>query len=224
MSKKTNSIEGKWISKMPTKYNKDVSDYYNDNPNTILRKSFQLNKKCNNYYLSVGCLGYYIVYINGKRVGDYELNSDWTQYDKTIYFDTYNVTDLLVDGVNIIAFELGNGMYNPSPLKLFGKYNLRERLRIVGEPCIIANLYREDNECILKTDDSWKVSEGSLLFNNIYLGERADLRRFKKDWNLKNFDDSTWYYANINSDKKGILVQSYIPKVRKKKKMAQINK
>lgn len=219
MSEKINGIEGKWISKMPTKYNKDVSDYYNGNPNTILRKSFQLNKKCNKYYLSVGCLGYYIVYINGKRVGDYELNSDWTQYDKIIYFDTYDVTDLLVDGVNIIAFELGNGMYNPSPLKLFGKYNLRERLRIVGEPCIIANLYREDNECILKTDDSWKVSEGSLLFNNIYLGERADLRRFKKDWNLKSFDDSSWDYSKIDSSKKGRLVQSYIPKVRKKKKV-----
>lgn len=217
MKTKINGIKGKWISKMPTKYNNDASDYYNDCPNTIFRKSFELNKECRRYNLSIGCLGYYIAYINGKRLGDYELNSDWTQYDKTIYFDTYDVTNLLIDGENIIAFELGNGMYNPSPLKLFGKYNLRERLRIVGEPCIIVNLCTEDEECLLNTDDSWKATGGSLLFNNVYLGERADNRRYHENWNLKDFDDSTWSYASVDNNKKGRLVPSYIPKIRKKK-------
>lgn len=219
MTEKISSIEGMWISKIPTKYNKDASDYYNDNPNTILRKLFKLKKEDQKYYLSIGCLGYYISYINGIRVGDYELNSDWTQYDKTIYFDTYDVTDMLVTGENVIAFELGNGMYNPSPLRLFGKYNLRERLRIIGEPCIIASLCKEDKECILKTDASWKVGQGSLLFNNLYLGERSDLRNDKKGWTLKNFDDSNWHNAIIDDSKKGKLTPSYIPKIRKKKKI-----
>ena len=150
MSKIIPCLGGKWIKKVPKQYREDASDYYDDNQNTLLRKVFNIKKLDQKYYLNVGCLGYYIVYINGKRVGDYELNSDWTQYDKTIYYDTYEVSNLLVDGDNIIAFELGNGMYNPSPLRLFGKYNLRERLRVVGEPCIIADLYEEKNKkCIL---------------------------------------------------------------------------
>lgn len=219
MAKKVSKFEGMWISKIPTKYNENASEYYNDNPNTILRKAFQLEKENNKYYLNVGCLGYYIAYINGVRVGDYELNSDWTQYDKTIYYDNYEVTDLLVDGENIIAFELGNGMYNPSPLKLFGKYNLRERLRVVGEPCINVSLYREDEKCLLKSDDSWKVGNGAILFNNLYLGERIDLRKFQEEWNLKSFDDTSWHNAVIDNSKKGELIESYIPKIRKKKKV-----
>lgn len=219
MAEKLKEIEGLWISKVPTQYKEDLSDYYGDNPNTLLRRVFKFEKNNQKYYLKVGCLGYYIAYINGKRVGDYELNSDWTQYDKTIYFDIYDVTDYLVDGENVIAFELGNGMYNPSPLRLFGKYNLRERLRIIGEPCIIAALYQEDKECILKTDDSWKVGQGPILFNNLYLGERVDLRKSQIGWNLNNFDYTKWCNATIDNNKKGKLTPSYIPKIRKKKKV-----
>lgn len=218
MAKKITCLEGQWISKVPTEYRDDASDYYDDNPNTLLRKVFNINKSEQKYYLNIACLGYYIAYINGKRVGDYELNSDWTQYDKTIYYDTYEVSNLLVEGDNIIAFELGNGMYNPSPLRLFGKYNLRERLRIVGEPCIIANLYEEKNKiCILKTDESWKVGKGPLVFNNLYLGERVDARLLQNNWTLQSFDDSKWTTAMVDNNKKGNLVQSEIPKIRKKK-------
>lgn len=216
MSKVVDRFEGQWISKIPTRYKEDESDYYDDNPNTLLRKSVNINKSQNKYYLFVGCLGYYIAYINGKRVGDYELNSDWTQYDKTIYYDSYDVSDLIVDGENIISFELGNGMYNPSPLRLFGKYNLREQLRVVGEPTLISNLY-EGDKCIEFTDSSWKVGEGPLLFNNLYLGEKYDGRLVEKNWTLQSFDDSNWISATIDTSKKGRLVKSEIPKVRKKK-------
>lgn len=218
MTKRITCLGGQWISKIPTDYREDASDYYNDNPNTLLRKIFNINKLDQKYYLDVACLGYYIAYINGKRVGDYELNSDWTQYDKTIYYDTYEVSNLLVVGDNIIAFELGNGMYNPSPLRLFGKYNLRERLSMVGEPCIIADLYEEKNKmCVLKTDESWKVGKGPLVFNNLYLGERFDAGLLQNNWTLQSFDDSKWIAATIDNNKKGNLVKSEIPKIRKKR-------
>lgn len=196
-------FQGDWISKVPRKYKEDTSDYYEDNPNTLIRKVFKLNKENKRYYLNIGCLGYYISYINGKRVGDYELNSDWTQYDKTIYYDKYDVTDLLTNGDNIIAIELGNGMYNPSPLKLFGKYNLRDKLRGIGEPKIIANIQNNEDEIIVSTDESWKVGDGPLIFNNLYLGERIDNRLYKENWNLVDFDDDDWTQAIIDNSKKG---------------------
>lgn len=219
MNDKIDNFQGQWISKVPTKYKEDASDYYDNNPNTLLRKVFKIEKEEQKYYLKVGCLGYYIAYINGKRVDDYELNSDWTQYDKTIYYDSYDITDLLVNGENVIAFELGNGMYNPSPLRLFGKYNLRDKLRIIGEPCLIANLYDENNECMLATDTSWKIGKGPLLFNNLYLGEKIDNRLYKENWNLISFNDGDWTKANIDNTKKGKLVASYIPKIKRKRKL-----
>ena len=222
MSTERINLEGQWISKFPKEYNYDASDYYDDNPNTLIRKEFNIKKTNSNYYLNVGCLGYYIAYINGKRVGDYELNSDWTQYDKTIYYDTYEVSELLTDGKNVISFELGNGMYNPAPLRLFGKYNLRERLRLIGEPCLIASIH-ENEICILKTDKSWKVSDGPLLFNNLYIGERFDARQAQDHWKLIGFDDLNWKEAIIDNNKKGKLVKSKIPKVKRKKILEPIS-
>lgn len=222
MSTERINLEGQWISKFPKEYNYDASDYYDDNPNTLIRKEFNIKKTNSNYYLNVGCLGYYIAYINGKRVGDYELNSDWTQYDKTIYYDTYEVSKLLANGKNVISFELGNGMYNPAPLRLFGKYNLRERLRLIGEPCLIASIH-ENEICILKTDKSWKVSDGPLLFNNLYIGERFDARQAQDHWKLIGFDDLNWKEAIIDNNKKGKLVKSKIPKVKRKKILEPIS-
>ena len=210
-------FQGNWISKVPRKYKEDTSDYYEDNPNTLIRKVFKLNKENRRYYLNIGCLGYYISYINGKRVGDYELNSDWTQYDKIIYYDKYDITDLLTNGDNIIAIELGNGMYNPSPLKLFGKYNLRDKLRGIGEPKIIANIQNDEDEIIVSTDESWKLGDGPLIFNNLYLGERIDNRLYKENWNLVDFDDDDWTQAIIDNSKKGELVLSHIPKIKRKR-------
>ena len=57
-------FQGDWISKVPRKYKEDTSDYYEDNPNTLIRKVFKLNKENKRYYLNIGCLGYYISYIN----------------------------------------------------------------------------------------------------------------------------------------------------------------
>lgn len=219
MKQEIKQFQGVWISKDPVKYKADASDYYDDNPNTLIRRVFKLNKDNKRYYFNIGCLGYYIAYINGKRIGDYELNSDWTQYDKTIYYDKYDITDFLVDGENIIAIELGNGMYNPSPLRLFGKYNLREKLRAIGEPCIIANICSNQGEDIISTDETWKVGNGPLLFNNLYLGERIDNRLYKKDWNLVNFNDDNWNNAIIDNSVKGELVLSYIPKIKRKRKL-----
>lgn len=219
MKQEIKQFQGIWISKEPIKYKEDASDYYNDNPNTLIRRLFNLNKENKRYYFNIGCLGYYIAYINGKRIGDYELNSDWTQYDKTIYYDKYDITDLLVDGENVIAIELGNGMYNPSPLRLFGKYNLREKLRVIGEPCIIANICSSQGEDIISTDETWKVGNGPLLFNNLYLGEKIDNRTYKKDWNLVNFNDDNWNNATIDNSVKGELLLSYIPKIKRKRKL-----
>lgn len=223
MEQEINEFQGVWISKIPVKYKEDAVNYYEDNPNTLLRKVFNIDKDNKKYYLNIGCLGYYIAYINGVRVGDYELNSDWTQYDKTIYYDKYDITDLLNDGENIIAVELGNGMYNPSPLRLFGKYNLRERLSVVGEPCLIASICTEEGKYIISTDETWKVGNGPLLFNNLYLGERLDNRLNQKNWNLTDFDDSKWIQAIVDNSKKGNLVLSYIPKIRKKKRLNPTN-
>lgn len=168
--KENYQFKGNWMKGSDRDYGKDDSLYYQDKRNIIVFNEFLINS-IEKTYLYIATLGYSIITINNQRITEDELNLVWTQFQKCVYYDVYDVTQYLHVGNNEISIELGNGMYNPSPLKLFGKYNLRERLKEVGEPRVICDLITNE-DVILSTDASWKMKEGQFLFNNLYLGER----------------------------------------------------
>lgn len=199
---KYKTIIGDWIRGRNVDYGEEDELYYSEHRNTIVKRSFYI-EKTNEAILNIGCLGYYIVYINGIRVGNDELNNDWTNYKKCVYYETYNVSHYLQVGENNIAIELGNGMYNPSPLKLFGKYNLRENLSEIGEPQVICDLWI-DNNLVLSSDKNWKYSLGNILFNNLYLGETIDFTQ-----------EETELSPVITEKNSKNLVPSFIPKIKK---------
>lgn len=175
------NFQGCWIMAPERNYGKEDSLYYQKHHNSIVKKIFTLDHvECS--YLYVAVLGYYIAYINGKRVGDYELNSDWVNYQKCLYYDVYDITSFLHEGENCITFALGNGMYNPAPLLLFGKYNLRNTLAEVGEPRIICDVVSKD-KMIVSTDATWQYRWGNTIFNNLYLGETVDYSYTCETWN-----------------------------------------
>lgn len=199
---------GKWISSF--KKLEDEADYYKENRNTVLRKNFNLKEVPKESYIDIVGLGYYNLYVNGEKIGNAELNTDWTNYDKEIFYDTYNLKNYLVQGKNTVFVELGNGWYNPAPLTLFGKYNLRNVLTI-GEPKLLADIKMNfENETLnIFTNETWEVSEGPYLFNNIYLGEIIDFRLFNNNFDFK---DTKWENASLVEAPKGKLSKGYINK------------
>lgn len=162
-----------WISGPDYDYGPDDTLYYEDRRNHVLSRIFSLDT-CDSAVLHIAVLGYANVCVNGCALGNVELLGDWTNYTKLVTYRSFDVTGLVHRGENEITIELGNGWYNPSPLTLFGKYNLRERLAEVGTPAVLIAL-AVDKEQVLISDGSWSCREGQLLFNNIYLGERRDL-------------------------------------------------
>lgn len=206
---------GKWISN-GEKLENEI-DYYKDNRNCLIRKKFNISDEIKEAFLYIVGLGYYNVYINGEKANKAELNTDWTKYSKSVYYDVYEVSKHLTKGDNIISVELGNGWYNPAPLTLFGKYNLREVLDI-GEPKLIADLRVSTNsneKLIIATDESWETAKGAYLFNNIYLGERFDARLVNETWKDLNSVDITWENAVLTAAPGGKLNASFIEKSEK---------
>ena len=61
--------------------------------------------------VSASALGVYELRLNGTRVGDQILAPEWTNYHKRIQYQTYDLTDKLVQGQNVIGSWLGNGYY-----------------------------------------------------------------------------------------------------------------
>ena len=190
-------------------------DFYKFDPAPLFRKEFALNKAVQQARLYITGLGYYEASLNGDRVGDHFLDPGWTNYAKRVYYSTYDVTEQLQSGKNCLAVMLGNGWYNPLPLRMWGRRNLREHLT-VGRPMLIAQLhvvYADGSTHTIASDETWKVTEGPVLRNSIYLGEIYDARKEISGWNKAGFDDAAWADASAAGESVGPLQAQPVPPI-----------
>ncbi len=167
-----------------------------------LRKDFGANKEVAEAVVTVCGLGNYELSINGKKVGDGEFTPLWSDFDKTIYCNTYDVTDFLRKGRNAIGVLLGNGFYNEQG----GRYT---KLKIsFGPPTLLFQLqitYKDGSCEWVRSDKNWKYSPSPITFNSIYGGEDYDARLEQKGWNLPGFDDKAWKPVILQESPKGSL-------------------
>ena len=111
---------------------------------------------------------------------------------------------------------MGNGFYNPLPLRMFGNINLRERLTI-GKPVFIARLlinYDNETSQEITTDQSWKYAYGPLLRNNVYLGVFYDAHKEIQGWNKPGFHDTEWKNAIVKSGPNGKPEKAFFPAIK----------
>jgi alpha-L-rhamnosidase len=206
---------GHWIGDGRQYRGKD-EDFCGEDPAPLLRRSFSITRDVARARLFISGLGYYEASLNGRRVGDSVLDPGWTAFDKRVFYSTYDVTGLFRPGENVLGVTLGNGWYNPLPLKMWGRLNLREHL-VCGRPRLMAQLKIEfvDGASVsIVSNETWKVAEGPILRNNIYLGEVYDARKKIVGWDRPGFDDSTWRAASLVTEPVGDLQAQPQPPVK----------
>jgi len=188
--------KAEWIRRVERQYFAPV-DPYDDDPAQMFRKEFAVDKPVAKATLYMAGLGYFEPRLNGKKVGDHELDPGWTDFSQRVSYSTFDVTKQLKSGPNVVGAMLGNGFYNPLPLKMWGHLNIREHMP-VGSPRMIAQLeieYRDGTREMVKTDPTWQIGDGPILRNSVYLGEVYDSRREVKGWDKPGFDASGWEQA-----------------------------
>ena len=167
-----------------------------------LRKTFRTDKKIAEATAYICGLGFYEFTLNGKKVGDSEFAPLWSDYDKSVYYNMYDVTELLQEGENVAGVLLGNGVYNVQG----GRYR---KLQIsFGAPTLLFSLlvnYEDGTRDVVCSDDSWKYDLSPLTFNCIYGGEDYDARREQKGWNRAGFNDARWRPVVVQEAPKGTL-------------------
>ncbi len=206
---------GKWINDGRKSPSADA-DFYKDDPAPMFRKEFNLKGKVRRARLYMAGIGYSEASLNGSRIGDHVLEPGWTKFDKRVLYSVYDVTHQLAANGNCLGIHLGNGWYNPLPLKLFGAFNLREHLA-VGRPRVLAQLrveYADGSVDTVSTDETWKVGTSSILGNNTYLGEVTDARKEPFGWDKPGFDASGWGTPGIAEEPIGALKSPKQPPIR----------
>ncbi len=171
-----------------------------------LRKEFDLKDKAVRRATAyVAGIGLHEFYVNGQRMGDGVLNPVPSDYRKTIYYNTYDVTAPMVATQRVcLGIVLGNGrlfpmqQHKPHKIPVFGFPKCRINVRVE---------YADGTTQLLLTDDKgWKVTaDGPIRANNEYDGEEYDARREMKGWATVGFDDAQWMAAERTDIPTGVL-------------------
>ena len=190
--------------------------FYLEDPAPLFRKSFNLKSPPKKATLHITAAGYYKVFLNNSELENNILDPTWTDFSKRIYFNEYDVSSQLTDGDNCLGVVLGNGFFNPLPLKMWGRINLRERLP-VGKPRFIVKIiitYQNNEIEEIVSDTSWKYSYGPIVKNSVYLGSHYDARKEIAGWNLASFDDAQWEKSQITQAPGGQLQKAFLPPIK----------
>lgn len=157
-----------------------------------MRRSFTLDRMIRRATVYATALGLYELRLNGKRVGDHLLAPEWTNYNKRVQYQTYDVTKMLHAGSNAVGAILGNGWYSGG----WQKWKAKLSAIYGSEPLFLAQLEIEcadGSRQIIVTDSSWRgIANGPLQFAGIYEGATYDARKEFPGWDTPVFDDSKW--------------------------------
>jgi len=166
----------------------------------MLRKDFILNGGIKQAVVHVTALGIYELSLNGQVVGDAVLAPGWTEYDKRLLYQSWDVTALLNDGENTVGAMVAPGWYKGD----LGWQSLRDGkgLRNVygKRTALLMQLevqYNNGSKETITTGEGWKYADGPVKFSEIYHGEMYDARLEQCGWNKPNFNDAHWKTAEI---------------------------
>ncbi len=176
-----------------------------DYSSLLARREFIVKPGLERAVIHVAGLGQYELSVNGKKVGDALFSPGWTDYHKTVLYDTYDITAMVRKGGNALGLFLGNGMYNiqPDPVRYVKFLNSFGPLKTIAE---LQLQYANGSVDTIGTDASWRVAPGPVTFNNIFGGEDFDGRLVEAGWDQKDFRlDSQWVPAVETSGPGGIL-------------------
>ena len=173
----------------------------------LFRRSFWMDKteRFQSARLEICGLGYFLFYINGKRISDQELMPAMTDYASVLGCETtypvweersvhrcrylsFDLLPYLKAGENVLAVRLGNGWYHQTERIAEGKF-------VFGLPKLWFELTLTDadgRQEWIESDRQTLWHPGGLLKNNLFLGEVRDLRKEPEGWQDPGADLSGW--------------------------------
>jgi alpha-L-rhamnosidase len=195
-------------------------DRNQSHPSPLLRRSFSVESGLVSARIYATSLGLYELRLNGQHVGDAVLTPGWTSYHHRLQYQTYDVTDLLRTGDNVLGATLGDGWYR-GHMGFTGTRNLYgDRLALLVQLHLV---YENGRSEIIGSDEQWRATSGPIQMSDIYMGEIYDARQEKLGWDEIGYDDSTWQSVRRYVHSKEIVVAQMGPFMRRHERLQPVN-
>ena len=155
----------------------------------MLRRSFDVPHEVVGARLYITAQGLYSAQVNGREVTADVLTPPWTDYHKRVSYQTYDVTDLLSAGENVVGVLLADGWYAGEP-------GLGPRQQYGPAPKLLAQLnvaFASGDLLQIGTDHLWKWQRSWLLSSDLIRGESSDGRQRCAGWSEPGLEQAGWY-------------------------------
>jgi len=144
-------------------------------PVDCFRKNITIEKEVKKARLYITACGLYEAKLDGEKIGDFVLAPGLTDYRKRVQYQTYDVTERLLQGDHSITVQLADGWYRGS----CGAWGIRNQYG--SETKLLAMLkitYADDTNEIISTNESWEWSnDGAIRFADNKDGEIIEAYR-----------------------------------------------
>lgn len=168
-------------------------------PVPMFRKEFDVPGPIRRATAYITALGCYEMWINGRRVGQEMLAPQWTDYNKRVLYQTFDVTELVQEGPNAIGAIVAGGWYRMrsmyQPMTVSGRYYGDGVKRLFTQ----LEVERADGTVqTLVTDGTWRCTlDGPWRMADIYDGVTYDARKEAEGWNRPGFQDGAWQPVEV---------------------------
>jgi alpha-L-rhamnosidase len=197
----------------------DPTEVYDRPQPALVRNEIEITKPIQRARVYVTGLGGYVMFLNGKRVGDAQFTPGWTHYPKRIQYQTYDVSRMLHKGKNSMGAVLGSLWWSSGfgwrDSIVYSEGPLRFMLQLVID-------YKDGSSETFVTDETWKTDSSPILQSTLYHGEIYDARLEQQGWNESGFDDKEWNRVQVFEKEKATLVCQQAPLMRITKKIKPI--
>ncbi|MBU6392966.1 MAG: family 78 glycoside hydrolase catalytic domain [Sphingomonadales bacterium] len=181
-----------WEPAVPATGTLPIGEPWPVTPASRLRKGFAVSRAVASARLHATALGVYDPWLNGKPLGDRKLAPEFTDPSKRVLYQTYDVTDRIAQGDNMLGFEVGDGWYG-------GKFSTSGRFAFGPAPCrLLAQLeigYVDGTREIIATGPGWQIAESPVQAASLYDGEVFDARLDQADWASAGSTSTGWRAA-----------------------------
>ena len=194
-----------------------------------LRKDFALKDDISEARLYVSGMGVYSAYLNGQEVAPEELlKPTLSWYSKRVYFNTYDVTEMLNSGDNAIGIILEGGRYTSLRYNAANpNWDGTEHVFGFGTPRLLLQLevtYKDGSKDMIVSDESWHITNrGPIRTANEWDGETYDENYDLGEWNQAGYDASAWLQAELVEAPEGRLSPQPNPNITVMEKLKPVS-
>lgn len=162
----------------------------------VFRKSFWLKDGASSGEILICGLGFYDLYVNGKKITKGYLAPYISNSDHIVYYDHYDLTPYLQVGENVVGVMLGDGFQNAKTRV----WDFMDNVFNSSPKLALSMTVESQGETQQYDAMDFLCKKGPVYFNDLRSGVFFDKRLEEEGWNAPGFKEEGWH-APLLADK-----------------------